>query len=287
MYLTVALGARELEDQHVLGQPALVAGHDRRDPQREALLAQQRVAAVARSRRTRSRASRGSGRCTSPRCTATAPDVSPSASGAPTVCRQGTKSPSSPSTSSAPLPIRVMIRIDHRDVGGVGELDADLGDRRAQRAHAERDDVHASGRASRRRTCRRARSRMSAGSRQLLVGPASSLALRADERAVLDPRDVARIGARQVRVRPLGVRELLERSRLYELSAQRVVLLRGAVAPVDRRRLRQLGDLLDPGEELACVSWGRGSRWSLVDSTSLGLMGLPGHYKPAPGTDDR
>ena len=37
----------ELEDQHVLGQPALVAGHHRGDPQRVALLAQQRVAAVA------------------------------------------------------------------------------------------------------------------------------------------------------------------------------------------------------------------------------------------------
>ena len=36
----------------------------------------------------------------------------PSASGAPTECTQGTKSPSSPSTSSAPLPMRVMIRID-------------------------------------------------------------------------------------------------------------------------------------------------------------------------------
>ena len=47
--LDVALGARELEDQHVLGQPALVAGDHRRDPQREALLAQQRVAAVARA----------------------------------------------------------------------------------------------------------------------------------------------------------------------------------------------------------------------------------------------
>ena len=31
----------------MLGQPALVAGHLRRDPQRVALLAQQRVAAVA------------------------------------------------------------------------------------------------------------------------------------------------------------------------------------------------------------------------------------------------
>ena len=37
---------------------------------------------------------------------------SPSASGMPTECTQGTKSPSSPSTSSAPAPMRVMIRID-------------------------------------------------------------------------------------------------------------------------------------------------------------------------------
>jgi hypothetical protein len=36
----------------------------------------------------------------------------PSPSGIPTECRQGTKSPSSPSTSSAPRPMRVMIRIE-------------------------------------------------------------------------------------------------------------------------------------------------------------------------------
>ena len=42
-----ALGRGQFEDQHVLGQPALVAGHRRGDPQREALLAEQGVAAVA------------------------------------------------------------------------------------------------------------------------------------------------------------------------------------------------------------------------------------------------
>ena len=36
----------------------------------------------------------------------------PSVSGMPTECRQGTNSPSSPSTSSAGWPIRVMIRIE-------------------------------------------------------------------------------------------------------------------------------------------------------------------------------
>ena len=45
--LDLALGRGQLEDQHVLGHPALVARHRRGDPQREALLAEQRVAAVA------------------------------------------------------------------------------------------------------------------------------------------------------------------------------------------------------------------------------------------------
>src|SRR5262249_58871312 len=42
-----ALGVRELEDEHVLGEPALVAGDDGRDTQSEALLAEERVSAVA------------------------------------------------------------------------------------------------------------------------------------------------------------------------------------------------------------------------------------------------
>ena len=141
--LDLALGRGQLEDQHVLGQPALVAGHRRGDPQREALLAEQGVAAVAG---------------------AEGPDLArlgevddvlvvgvagpghvllrPRPAASPTECTQGTNSPSAPSTSSAPLPIRVMIRIDGGDVGGVGQLDADVGDRRAERAHREGHDVH-------------------------------------------------------------------------------------------------------------------------------------------------
>jgi hypothetical protein len=41
-----------------------------------------------------------------------AEDVSPFSSGAPTVCRQGTNVPWSPSVSSALRPMRVMIRIE-------------------------------------------------------------------------------------------------------------------------------------------------------------------------------
>ena len=40
------------------------------------------------------------------------PLVSPGPSGAPAVCMQGTKSPSSPSSPRADWPMRVMIRIE-------------------------------------------------------------------------------------------------------------------------------------------------------------------------------
>jgi hypothetical protein len=45
----LALRVRDPHDQHVLREPALVAGHVRGDAQRQALFAQQRVAAVART----------------------------------------------------------------------------------------------------------------------------------------------------------------------------------------------------------------------------------------------
>ena len=47
VFLAVGLG--HAQDQHVLGQPALVAAHGRGNAQREALLAQQRIAAVTRA----------------------------------------------------------------------------------------------------------------------------------------------------------------------------------------------------------------------------------------------
>ena len=113
----------------------------------------------------------------------------------------------------------------HRHVGGVRELDADLGDRRAQRAHAERHHVQ-------RPAAHRARELLVQDLAHLLrrapvVGRAGVvLVLGADERAVLDARDITRVAAGQIGVRPLGVRELLERPRLDELGAQGVVLLR-------------------------------------------------------------
>ena len=107
----LARRVRQLQDEHVLGEPALVARHHRRDPEREALLAEQRVAAVARAVRL-DLASRGSARCTCARCcTATARRPGRARAACPTEWTHGTNSPSAPSTSRAALPMRVMIRM--------------------------------------------------------------------------------------------------------------------------------------------------------------------------------
>ena len=93
----------------------------------------------------------------------------------------------------------------HRDVRRVGELHADVGDGRAERAHRERHHVH---RAALHRAPEQLGERRPSSppaSRQLLVGPASTSLLRADEGAVLDPGDVAGVGVGPVAVGPLGV----------------------------------------------------------------------------------
>ena len=80
------------------------------------------------------------------------------------------------------------------DVGRVGELDADLGDGRAERAHAVGDDVHSAARAWSRRRGRLSVAFFRPGPSQLLVGPAS-LWCGADEGEVFDAGHVVGIGA--------------------------------------------------------------------------------------------
>ena len=128
----------------------------RGDAQREALLAEQRVAAVAGAVRPDLAGLGEVHDVLRRRCTATARPCAAGSSGAPTECRHGTKSPSSPSTSSARLAhARHDAHVDD-DVGRVGDLDADVRDRRAERAHRERHDVHRAARASSREQAGRA-----------------------------------------------------------------------------------------------------------------------------------
>ena len=88
------------------------------------------------------------------------------------------------------------------DVRGVGELDADVRDRRADRAHRERHDVERA--AAHRAGVEPEHLGAHLGRVAPVVGGAGVvLVLAADERAVLDPGHVAGVAARVERVRPL------------------------------------------------------------------------------------
>ena len=157
-------------------------------------------------------------------------------------------------------------------VGRVGQLHADVGDRRAQRAHREGHDVHG---ASAHRAAKQAGERLAHLLRVAPVvgGAGVVLVLGADEGPVLDPGHVAGIRAGQVGVGPLGVRELLERARLDQGPAEVVVLLGGAVAPVDRVGFGRVPRPRPPTRGASGGWWARRSSGSLV-SELLGARRL-------------
>src|SRR6185437_1521602 len=70
---------------------------------------------------------------------------------------------------------------------------------------------------------------------------------RADEGAVLDTGDVGRIGEGDIGIGTLRVGKTLEGALVDQQLTQTVILSFGAVAPIDRIRLGQSGDIFDPG----------------------------------------
>ena len=218
MYFALALGRGELEDQHVLGHPALVARHRRGDPQREALLAEQGVAAVARAVGPDLAASRGSGRCTC--CRGAGPRH--------VLCAVLERHPDRVQAGDE---VAVTERVErrlahpghdphrHGHVRRVGQLHAHVGDRRADRPHREGTTYIVRPRIEPANSPLSS-SRISSGSRQLFVGPASSSRGGADEGAVLDARHVPRVGASQVGVGALLLGEALEGARRRSASGR-------------------------------------------------------------------
>ncbi len=71
----------------------------------------------------------------------------PGSSGAPTEWTALTKEPRSSMSAQGGAAHPGHDAHRHRDIGGVGDLDAELGDLAAERAHAERHDVHGAARA--------------------------------------------------------------------------------------------------------------------------------------------
>ena len=134
------------------------------------------------------------------------------------------------------------VHVDH-DVGRIGDFHADLRDRGADRAHAERDHVH-------RAAPHAAGVQAGHGLLQFdridpVVGRAGfDLGFRRDVGAVLDPRHVARMAAEQVAVRALPERRgRAGRDHLFE---QGIVFGLRAVAPADGVGLAEGGDFIDP-----------------------------------------
>ena len=115
-------------------------------------------------------------------------------------------------------------------------------------------------------------SRASAGAIQLFVGPASSLVLRADERQVLGPRDVA-LGAAVIEAARelLGV-EGLERTLLDRSLLEAHALVVGAVAPDNVLGLAELSDLIHPTPD----RFPRGHRSKLLCWNPRRAWGGPG-----------
>ena len=166
----------------------------------------------------------------------------------PTVWTQGTKKPSPRASSTGGAHARHDPHRD-RDIGRVGHLHADVGDRRAERAHAEGDDIHGS-------SAHAAVEKISQG---LLHGnginpvvgrPRVVIAPATDECSVLDPGHVSRVRESQVAVRSFFGVEPPEGPLLHEQLAQPVVFLLRAVAPDDFVGPTQLRHLINPRPEL-------------------------------------
>ena len=169
-----ALRVLHAEDQHVLGHPAFVARDVGGDAQREALLTQQRVAAIART-------------------------VGPDFAGLgemddvflfvawPRHIRLAGRERHADRVHAGHNALKVLVDLlEYRqadaghdphaddDIGRIGQLHADLRHRRSNRTHAVREHIHraaAHGAANKPFSLRR----MSNGFSQLLVGPAASL----------------------------------------------------------------------------------------------------------------
>ena len=182
----------------------------------------------------------------------------PGASGAPTLCMHGTTRSHVTIDlleNGQPCPRHDPHADD--DVGRIGQLDTDLRHRRSDDPHAERQDVH--------------RPAAHGAVEEVLQLPphlvrvlpvvrraGGILRERADERALLDPGDIARVGARVVASRPGFLVEPQQGARPQHLFDELVVLFLRAVDPVHARRTGQLLHLLDPSEQVVISSEGNG-----------------------------
>ncbi len=141
-------------------------------------------------------------------------------------------------------------------VGGVGELDADLGHGRADGAHGVGQDVHGAAAHGAAEELLELAAHHE-GVFPVVGGAGVVFREGADEGAVFDAGDVVGGGAGVEAAGPEILVETGERAGLDELIAEEVVLSLGAVDPVDVVGLAEVRHLFDPADEVF-VGCGRG-----------------------------
>jgi hypothetical protein len=246
----------DLEDEHVLGEPALVPSDNGCDAQRERLLREQGVSTVCGSERPDLARLWKVGDVlrvvTRPRhirfvVTERRADAVNCGHPLRVVADKSQRLGSHP---------RHQAHADH-DVWRVGDLHAKLRQRRAERSHRERDDVH-------RATAHASREELAQRFAHLLrvapvVGRAGVVWVdRANEGAVLNPRDIGRVAPSEETVRAVLRIEPDERALIDEEMGEPVALGCTAVAPHDLVWPRELCDLFDPRDDSVVCFVGNG-----------------------------
>ncbi len=245
--MDLALRRGQLEDKHVFGEPAAVARHDRGDAQGVALLAEQGVAAIAG---------------------AIGPDL-PGLGEMDDVLglvagpgdvrlarRQRRAQGVDRGHEEAVFTDRVQGLLAHAghhphgdgDIGAVGDLDAQGGDLRADRAHGEGHHIH--GAAAHAALEQAVQGLAHLGGRDPVVGrPGVDFILGADEGPALHPGHVLRIGGGVEGVRALRRIEAFQGAGGDQLVGEPGPFGLGAVAPMHAVRLGQRRHFAHPLDE--------------------------------------
>ena len=277
----------ELEDQHVLGHPALVARLHRGDAERMAFLAEQCVAAIARAVRPDLarlwKVRDVFGLIARPR------DIGGRRRGKRIAHR----------VHAAHEILAVAERLPHLvadaghdvhvgdGVGGVRDHHADTGDRRADRPHGIGHHIH--GAPGHRPVVKLAERFLHRFGVEPVVGRARVvLLLGADVSLVLDSRDVLGVGAHQDRVRPLFGVEPQRRAAIDQRLEHTLVFVLGAVAPHDVLGLEQRFRLFDEGEHFRIGGLGASGHNLRLNAHAAGSpackVGLDGKKLPLAST---
>ncbi len=229
----LALRILDADDQHVLGEPAFGARLVARDSQRVTLLAEQRVAAVARAV-AHDRELFG--------------EVHDEAALGIELARRMQAFDEGLVFLDAFE--RRLADPSHQvhvcdDIGAVGDLDAAARVRRVDRTHAIRNHVHRPAAHGAGETLGHLGLRLG-GREPVVVRARIDPVVRADERQMLDAGDVLGIGAVQVATGIVLLVELEQRAAVEHLLYELAVFLLGAFAPVNSIGTRELGHLRNP-----------------------------------------